>query len=116
MCFSLLVKDIEIGEYAKNVESAMSRLMLKSAKRASLVENLRSLRGLAKLRTASAPDFLTILICAFLVHLFRSLHLVARWQMVRHRAMMGLKRPAWSWPPFLLLSPLGRYLPEFHPS
>jgi hypothetical protein len=29
---------------------AMSRLMLKSAKRASLVENLRSLRGLDKVR------------------------------------------------------------------
>jgi len=29
---------------------AMSRLMLKSAKRASLVENLRSLRGLDKMR------------------------------------------------------------------
>jgi hypothetical protein len=30
--------------------AAMSRLMLKSAKRASLVENLRSLRGLDKMR------------------------------------------------------------------
>jgi len=30
--------------------SAMSRLMLKSAKRASLIENLRSLRGLGKMR------------------------------------------------------------------
>jgi hypothetical protein len=30
--------------------SAMSRLMLKSAKRASLVENLRSLRRLGKMR------------------------------------------------------------------
>ena len=29
---------------------AMSRLMLKSAKRASLIENLRSLRGLGKMR------------------------------------------------------------------
>jgi hypothetical protein len=28
---------------------AMSRLMLKSAKRASLIENLRSLRGLGKM-------------------------------------------------------------------
>jgi hypothetical protein len=28
----------------------MSRLMLKSAKRASLIENLRSLRGLGKMR------------------------------------------------------------------
>jgi hypothetical protein len=32
------------------VSRAMSRLMLKSAKRASLVEDLRSLRGLAKMR------------------------------------------------------------------
>ena len=31
-------------------DSAMSRLMLKSAKRASLIENLRSLRGLGKMR------------------------------------------------------------------
>jgi len=30
--------------------AAMSRLMLKSAKRASLIENLRSLRGLGKMR------------------------------------------------------------------
>jgi hypothetical protein len=30
--------------------TAMSRLMLKSAKRASLIENLRSLRGLGKMR------------------------------------------------------------------
>jgi hypothetical protein len=37
MRFSLLVKDIEVGEYAKNVESAMSSLMLKSATRASLL-------------------------------------------------------------------------------
>jgi hypothetical protein len=34
-----------------NVEyMTMSRLMLKSAKRASLIENLRSLRGLGKMR------------------------------------------------------------------
>jgi hypothetical protein len=32
------------------VDLAMSRLMLKSAKRASLIENLRSLRGLGKMR------------------------------------------------------------------
>jgi transposase len=32
------------------VKRAMSRLMLKSAKRASLIENLRSLRGLGKMR------------------------------------------------------------------
>ncbi len=32
------------------VSRAMSRLMLKSAKRASLVENLRSLRGSGKMR------------------------------------------------------------------
>jgi hypothetical protein len=31
-------------------ERAMSRLMLKSAKRASLIENLRSLRGFGKMR------------------------------------------------------------------
>jgi hypothetical protein len=31
----------------------MFRLMLKSAKRASLVENLRSLRGLGKMRVRS---------------------------------------------------------------
>jgi hypothetical protein len=31
-------------------DKAMSRLMLKSAKRASLIENLRSLRGLGKMR------------------------------------------------------------------
>jgi hypothetical protein len=36
------------------VSRAMSRLMLKSAKRASLVENLRSLRGLGKMRVVSA--------------------------------------------------------------
>jgi hypothetical protein len=36
------------------VSRAMSRLMLKSAKRASLVENLRSLRGLGKMRGVSA--------------------------------------------------------------
>jgi hypothetical protein len=30
--------------------TAMSRLMLKSAKRALLIENLRSLRGLGKMR------------------------------------------------------------------
>jgi hypothetical protein len=32
------------------LDLAMSRLMLKSAKRASLIENLRSLRGLGKMR------------------------------------------------------------------
>jgi hypothetical protein len=32
------------------VVPTMSRLMLKSAKRASLIENLRSLRGLGKMR------------------------------------------------------------------
>ena len=32
------------------IAMAMSRLMLKSAKRASLIENLRSLRGLGKMR------------------------------------------------------------------
>jgi hypothetical protein len=31
-------------------DRAMSRLMLKSAKRASLIENLRSLRGFGKMR------------------------------------------------------------------
>jgi hypothetical protein len=31
-------------------KKTMSRLMLKSAKRASLIENLRSLRGLGKMR------------------------------------------------------------------
>jgi hypothetical protein len=31
-------------------KKAMSRLMLKSAKRALLIENLRSLRGLGKMR------------------------------------------------------------------
>jgi hypothetical protein len=35
---------------ALQASGAMSRLMLKSAKRASLVENLRSLRGLDKVR------------------------------------------------------------------
>ncbi len=33
-----------------DIARAMSRLMLKSAKRASLIENLRSLRGLGKMR------------------------------------------------------------------
>ena len=40
LCLPHLVEDQE----------AMSRLMLKSAKRASLIENLRSLRGLGKMR------------------------------------------------------------------
>ena len=44
---SLTDKGREIHEI---VSAAMSRLMLKSAKRASLVENLRSLRGLDKVR------------------------------------------------------------------
>ncbi len=34
----------------KPSQRAMSRLMLKSAKRASLIENLRSLRGFGKMR------------------------------------------------------------------
>ena len=37
-------------ERAAPAPAAMSRLMLKSAKRASLIENLRSLRGLGKMR------------------------------------------------------------------
>ncbi len=36
--------------YSPDLDPAMSRLMLKSAKRASLIENLRSLRGLGKMR------------------------------------------------------------------
>ena len=43
---SLVYKDIPEPE----PKAAMSRLMLKSAKRASLIENLRSLRGLGKMR------------------------------------------------------------------
>jgi hypothetical protein len=37
-------------EWAEELFRAMSRLMLKSAKRALLIENLRSLRGLGKMR------------------------------------------------------------------
>jgi hypothetical protein len=44
------VQGIEIVRARTMGEMAMSRLMLKSAKRASLVENLRSLRGLDKVR------------------------------------------------------------------
>jgi trans-aconitate methyltransferase len=40
---------IENAKFAKS-QTAMSRLMLKSAKRALLIENLRSLRGLGKMR------------------------------------------------------------------
>ena len=39
-----------ILEFYSRLSWAMSRLMLKSAKRASLIENLRSLRGLGKMR------------------------------------------------------------------
>jgi erythromycin esterase-like protein len=45
-----LVKNAEAYYRSMFLEEAMSRLMLKSAKRASLVENLRSLRGLDKVR------------------------------------------------------------------
>jgi multidrug efflux pump subunit AcrA (membrane-fusion protein) len=41
---------IDVGSLVTADVAAMSRLMLKSAKRASLVENLRSLRGLDKVR------------------------------------------------------------------
>ena len=40
----------ELCIFMQNHALAMSRLMLKSAKRASLIENLRSLRGLGKMR------------------------------------------------------------------
>jgi hypothetical protein len=40
----------EVISRLSTLRSAMSRLMLKSAKRASLIENLRSLRGLGKMR------------------------------------------------------------------
>jgi hypothetical protein len=43
-------RDTETPGIAAELEKAMSRLMLKSAKRASLIENLRSLRGLGKMR------------------------------------------------------------------
>ena len=41
---------VQIWGMLRVKKPAMSRLMLKSAKRASLIENLRSLRGLGKMR------------------------------------------------------------------
>ena len=41
---------VELYRLTQPARKAMSRLMLKSAKRASLIENLRSLRGLGKMR------------------------------------------------------------------
>ena len=50
--FDAFVADCPLRYTSPNApkKRAMSRLMLKSAKRASLIENLRSLRGLGKMR------------------------------------------------------------------
>jgi hypothetical protein len=47
---SALPQQCEVPERWVAVVLTMPRLMLKSAKRASLIENLRSLRGLGKMR------------------------------------------------------------------
>jgi hypothetical protein len=47
--YQQMMQEVSAANPNLQIDTAMSRLMLKSAKRASLIENLRSLRGLGKM-------------------------------------------------------------------